>query len=290
MKKVLLIAMLLLVVGISNAYAVPVTFNVDQLYDWGRLYSYAGGVFTPANSNQPLGLDPAVGYTIPQNTPLNNDGVEDSWGIGSIASITSNPVAVTYFQRGTQELTLMFYGFDDDFLQTPGLLLPTLPSIIGTTGGRVLVYLDDTNPGSGDGTSPFSQANGVADRGALNSYTGTTDGTLVLDLVPRGFLTPFGFTMTESFQPGSLAGDVTIGGSMYLDIAGGTWASLYNTDAQVGGTDFSFTFTGRLDQNSNATWVFTGDGGGDGDIVPEPASMILMGIGLLGAVRLRRKS
>src|SRR5512143_516265 len=143
MKKLLLAAVLLLVGATVNAYAVPITINVDELYDWGRLYSYSGdmvsGTYTTTNSNPGVVGDTAIGTTITANTIGNADGKEDTWGIGSIASIKTIPANDPVFLRsGSQELTFMFYGFDDDALSTPNFVGDTT---ILSKLGHIAVYL-----------------------------------------------------------------------------------------------------------------------------------------------------
>jgi len=279
MKKVLLIAVLFLVIGVASAHADPVTLNVDELYDWGRLYSYAGGVYTPTNVNPaPWGTNPAGGYTITENTLGNADGAEDTWGIGSVASIKTLPANDPIFLRsGSQELTFMFYGFDDDALSNPNFVGDTT---ILSKLGHIAVYLDTT--------PDFDGTVGTGGRTGLASYTGATEGLLVLDLAPVD-LTGSGHTLSSNFDFLTSSG----AGSMYLSTTGlGAWDYLYDTNTQLFGSDFSFTFTVR--DNVTPTvgdWVVRGDAGGEGNVIPEPASMILMGIGLAGvARRLRRKN
>lgn len=279
MKKVLLITALLLVFGLGNAYAVPITFNIDELYDWGRLYSYSSPNYTTTNSNPAYyggGTDTPIGTVVPENTPGIGDGEEDSWGVASVASITSNPPGTTYFQRSVaQELTFMFYGFDDDFLSMP----IAGNTIIGSVGGHVSVYLDTT--------PDFDGSLGTGARTGLASYTGATDGLLVLDLVP--VVNTSGFTLQSTFDLVNLTGS----GSMYLSTTGaGAWDYLFDTNTQLFGSDLSMSFTALNNgiPPSTGDWVVRGDARGEGNYVPEPASMAVFGAGLLGLVgTLRRK-
>jgi hypothetical protein len=278
MKKAILFAVVLLVLATANAYAVPVTINVDELYDWGRLYTYASGVYTPANTDTSIGgSNPAGGYTIAENTFGVADGAEDSWGIGSIDTIKTLPGNAIVYARGSSELTLMFYGFDDNFISQP--IIGTT-SILGSAGGHVSVYLDSTSP-------DFDGTLGTAGRTGLSSYTGVTDGDsiLVLDLAP--VVNSNGFTLSSTSDLATGSGS----GAMLLSVTGaGLWDEMYNTNTQLYGSDFSFTFTARDNSNpSVGDWIVRGDAGGEGNVVPEPASMILMGLGLLGAARLRRR-
>jgi hypothetical protein len=121
----------------------------------------------------------------------------------------------------------------------------------------------------------------------LSSYTGVTDGDsiLVLDLAP--VVNSNGFTLSSTSDLATGSGS----GAMLLSVTGaGLWDEMYNTNTQLYGSDFSFTFTARDNSNpSVGDWIVRGDAGGEGNVVPEPASMILMGLGLLGAARLRRR-
>lgn len=296
MRKLLLITALMVVLGLTQAHAVPVTFNVDEVFNWGRLYSYAPGVpgvYTTTNSATyvPGGwTDTAVGTTITENTIGNADHVpgtfswgEDTWGIGNIDNIKVFPTAEVLWDQagGTRELTFIFWGFDDDYLSNPDLA--TGNTTIGSKLGGIKVY-QDNSPDFDHGVS------GVGGRTGVFAYTGVTDGTLVLDLVPVA-MNPSGHTFVHNFNFSSNSG----GGGMYLSTTGlGAWDPLYDTNTQVTPigniADFHFSYTVRDNSNPSVSdWTVYGDGGGEGNYIPEPASMAIFSIGMLGMGIVRRK-
>ena len=88
-----------------------------------------------------------------------------------------------------------------------------------------------------------------------------------------------GHTFTTTNTIGS------IGGFTYLDVVGGLVASNFDTNTLLGGTDISF---GGISLNTA-----TGIGGGAfaGNSIPEPTSLAIFGLGLLGlAGAARRKA
>ncbi len=269
-------------VGMKKAEAGAVEFDVVDLFDWGRLYDYAAGTdtFTPQNLN-PYGneaADPIVG----SNSFGHADGKEDTWGIAQIDQIQNLPDDGTvHFDKEIDpyELTVFFASFDDDGISTPDF---TGDVTIASTGGRLQVWKDYNQDydqgGAGAGTL------GTAGRTGDMAYTGATEGELVLDLVAVP-VNSDGSTLLTGFNFTSLGGN----GDVFWDIIGGTWADLYDTNSQIVpyngyGADFFMQFTAR-DNSVNPTvgdWIVRGDGRAEANIVPEPTTIALLGIGLFG--------
>ncbi|MFT7537903.1 MAG: hypothetical protein ACI9F2_000042 [Lysobacterales bacterium] len=279
MKKFLLTAVIMLGLGVSNASAITIEFDVQDLYDWGRLYDYSAttNTWTPYNVNP---SDVPAGFTAPvvAGTVGNADGVEDTWGVATVARISVLAGADTYNSAtDPYELTMIFYGFDDDYLSAPDLFNN---SIVGSTGGNIKIYKDLT--------PDFDETLGTAGRTGASTYTGVTDGELVLDLIaiPQNIA---GHTLATTFNFGTLSGS----GSVLLSTTGaGSWDAAYDTNSQLDGADFGLQFTSSVNGGGSvvADWVVRGDGRAESatNSVPEPMTMALFGTGLLGAA-IRRK-
>ncbi len=293
MKKTFIVA-LVLSIGLilsGNAFALTtenwlidiakvVTPLPQGLYDRGTLYSLDGSGYW-----NPLPGSPAGALSLQDGVFYNGgrDGVEDTWGIFRIASIVGSESGTVYnAETAGYQIVGMFYGFDDAYIALQD-------------DGQAKVYGVDGRVELWKNTNDFATSVTSGTRSG-NTFSGITEGDLLLaaDGHVRTTLTGNQYTFSSMFDFNAPYGG---SGNFYLDVDTsnpGLWTDKLNTNGFLTSTqspaDVYINFSSE-GEGAPENWTVFGNGQGQAKaVIPEPASMILMGIGLFGAARLRRKS
>lgn len=308
--------------SLSGSYAGPVKFEFGSFDSGTTGYPAPGagvvvadwpGVGAGGSLGGP-GADGVAGSAAPTSNPASPyvpgvapDGNiygagtanEDSWGIFDVSRIVNPGNGATLWTKGDngEFLTGYFHNEVDHYVKQTGTdSISGLPIYeIRGVGGEIEMFLDTTDDFAALNSGPTGR-NGFDIYGGLGAYgypgsaaDDGSEGTLFLSaaLSPGVMLGDGSTTFVSNFSP---AATFLTNGLFFLDVTGGAFAGMFDTNQEfdINGNahDVQISYTAR----PHPVWTVSNTGDAFANVVPEPTSMLLFGMGMLGlATRIRRK-
>jgi hypothetical protein len=277
-------------VGVAAAMsAMPAQAFVISSGDYKMIVDgYVNGTVYPAGGIGPICTDVATCDTAAVAPAVGGVGSEDSWGIISVSSITNTTTNTTMFSRGVDGYLIGAVTGLTDFFSF-GLFNIQRDY---ATGGTINLYKSatDYNPAA---PSSASQAAVVASVTTLPLYLGLN---FVVGAGNGGFDVAGAAATAATYISNFDASTFTGNGSGYLEVTGGDAAGHFDTNTLTtwaglsADASFSVTLTPITPNDAGyGNWLVGSSSDVKGYAIPEPGSMALAGLGLMGLAALRRR-